>query len=401
MNGCSAYRTLVLVALTALLWLVVTAKLPPWLEVDSDTGKRPPMSVVADAAVAPPDDYIWIDRERLQRLPLDGPAWQNLRDAARDPLMPPDLSDQDDPANVQVLAKALVHARTGDASLRETVVMACMLAIGTERSGRTLSLGKELIAYVLAADLVDLSGDKDTRFRAWLRELLGRPFPSGKTLRSTHEVRPNNWGTYAGASRLAAVAYLGDREELARAARVFKGWLGDRDSYAGFDFKDRGWQADPESPVGINPAGSRKRGFSIDGVLPDDQRRGGDFKWPPPRENYVYSALQGAVAQAVILSRAGYPVWEWEDRALLRAFRWLHEQAEYPAVGDDTWQPHGVNDYYGTDFPAPVPAEPGKNVGWTDWTHGPAARRLKAGRGGEYERSPPAADGTRETVPHN
>ena len=84
----------------------------------------------------------------------------------------------------------------------------------------------------------------------------------------------------------------------------------------------------------------------------------------------MYEGLQGALAQAVILHRAGYDVWEWQDRALLRAFTWLHEQADFPAQGDDTWQPHVINHFYGTSFPAPVPARPGKNVGWTDWTLG-------------------------------
>ena len=60
------------------------------------------------------------------------------------------------------------------------------------------------------------------------------------------------------------------------------------------------------------------RGHSIDGVLPDDQRRGGPFEWPPPRENYVYEALQGATVQAALLSRAGYDAWDWGDQALLR-----------------------------------------------------------------------------------
>jgi len=29
-----------------------------------------------------------------------------------------------------------------------------------------------------------------------------------------------------------------------------------------------------------------------------------------------------------------------------------------------------VNKYYGTGFPAPVPSRPGKNMGFTDYTHG-------------------------------
>jgi hypothetical protein len=122
--------------------------------------------------------------------------------------------------------------------------------------------------------------------------------------------------------------------------------------------------------VGINPAGCSRDGLSLDGVLPDDQRRGGSFTTSPPKENYVWEALQGLLAQAVVLHRAGYPVFQWQDRALLRAVRWLHQVADYPAEGDDTWQPHIVNHYYGTSFPAPVPARAGKNVGWTDWTHG-------------------------------
>jgi hypothetical protein len=271
------------------------------------------------------------------------------------------------------MAKALVYARTGEARYRNEVIDACMAAIGTESGGRTLALGRELIAYVIAADLVGLPADKDATFRTWLRQTLSETL-DGRTLVSTHEDRPNNWGTHAGASRAAVAAYLGDRAELDRAARVFHGWLGDRASYSGFEYGELDWQSNPSAPVGINPKGATKDGHSIDGVLPDDQRRGGGFTWPPPAENYVYEALQGALAQAVIFSRAGYDVWNWEDKALLRAFQWLHDQADFSASGDDTWQPHVVNHYYGTNFPAPTPAAPGKNVGWTDWTHGAAAR---------------------------
>lgn len=313
--------------------------------------------------------FLWIDRERLRSLPTSGPAWDNLKRAATLPLSLPDLSNQNDPTNVHVLAQALVYARTGEERYRHNVIEACKLAIGTEAGGRTLDLGKELAAYVLAADLVELPHEVDDRFRQWLRRVVHLRYPSGRTLISTHEQRPNNWGTFAGASRLAVAAYVGNQKEIESVATVFKGWLGDRAAYSDFRYRDRSWQADPMSPVGINPPGAKRDGHSIDGVLPDDQRRGGSFRWPPQRENYVYSALQGALVQAILLHRLGYPVWEWQDRALLRAFIWLHEQANYPAVGDDGWQPHVINYYYGTDFPAPTPAKPGKNVGWTDWTH--------------------------------
>lgn len=312
---------------------------------------------------------IWISPDAIKQLPMTGAAWENVRNAAEKSTASPDLSDQNDPTNVYVLAKALVYVRTGATRYRQEVIDACMAAIGTEKGGRTLALGRELIAYVIAADLVELPPAEDQRFRAYLRQVITEEL-DGRTLVSTHEDRPNNWGTHAGASRVAVAAYLGDQAELERAAAVFKGWLGDRSSYAGFAYGDLDWQANPQKPVGINAQGATKNGHSIDGVLPDDQRRSGGFKWPPPKENYVYEALQGALAQAVILSRAGYDVWNWQDRALLRAFTWLHQQANFPAEGDDTWEPHLVNFYYGTSFPAPVPAQPGKNIGWTDWTHG-------------------------------
>jgi len=249
-----------------------------------------------------------------------------------------------------------------------------MAAVGTEAGGRTLALGRNLVAYVIAADLIGLrefSASKDTAFRVWLADVRTKTL-DGKTLISTNEERPNNWGTHAGASRVAADLYLGASSDLARAAVVFKGWLGDRSAYSGFKFGDLSWQADRSNPVGVNPVGATIQGHNVDGVLPDDQRRGGGFTWPPPKENYVWEALQGALVEAQLLSRAGYPAWEWQDRALLRAVTWLHEQAKYPAGGDDSWQPWLVNAAYGTAFPAGS-ASPGKNMGWTDWTHATAS----------------------------
>jgi PKD repeat protein len=310
---------------------------------------------------------IWTSALELTALPTSGSAWNSLLAEANRATGIPNVANQDDETDVRVLAKALVFARTGNQSYRTQVIAACTAAIGTEVGGRTLALGRNLIGYVLAADLVGLPAAEDTAFRAWLRRCLTETL-DGKTLRSTHEERPNNWGTHAGASRAAVAAYLGDSAELARCAQVFRGWLGDRSAYAGFEWGDLSWQADPSRPVGINPRGATREGHSIDGVLPDDQRRAGGFLWPPPKENYVWEALQGALAQAVILGREGHAVWEWQDQALLRAVRWLHDQCNFQAEGDDTWEPHVVNHFYVTDFPAPLPSSPGKNVGWTDWT---------------------------------
>jgi hypothetical protein len=319
---------------------------------------------------------IWMSCEEVEAIPMSGTAWTNLKAKADVSTGTPNLADQEDPVNVRVMAKALVYARTGVESYRTQVISACMAAIGTEKGsgGRTLSLGRELAAYVIAADLVGLPATEDSRFRTWIRQCLTETLEGSggaDNLVETHELRPNNWGNHAGCSRAAVAFYLGDKTELDRCAKVFKGYLGDRASYAGFNYgDDLSWQSDPSRPVGINPKGAMISGHSVDGVLPDDQRRAGSFTWPPPKENYVYEGLQGAVAQALILHRAGFPSFDWQDKALLRAFTWLHNVCNFSTTGDDSWEAHLMNYMYASSFPAAVPTTPGKNVGWTDWTHG-------------------------------
>jgi hypothetical protein len=338
-----------------------------------------PCLVGAVAGGEPARRGLWIEPARLAALPTSGPAWENVLAAAQQRTDAPNLADPKDPTNVRVMAKALVYASTGEERYRNEVWSACRAAMGTEAGGSTLALGRKLVAYVLAADLVGgLPASSEAEFRAWLRSVRERKLRGG-TLISTHERRPNNWGARAGESRIAVALYLGDQQDLERAARVFRGWLGDRSAYAGFKYGKLWWQADPSAPVAINPPGATRDGHSIDGVLPDDQRRSGPFRWPPPHENYVYGALQGALVQATLLHNAGYDTWEWQDRALLRAFRWLQAEARFPATGDDAWEPHLVNYYYKTDLPAAVPAMPGKDVGWTDWTHATPARSAALG----------------------
>jgi hypothetical protein len=370
---------LLIIASACIVLFAQNSSEPPAATKSRQTAKSQNSSETNASASKETRSGIWVSPAELAKLPTSGPAWINLKVEADKPTGMPNLSNQDDPVNVRVMAKALVFARTKEKRYRDEVIAALKIVTlnNTESASRnTLALARELIAYVIAADLIDLAHSDstlDAQFRRKLRQLLHENL-GGNTLVETHEKRPNNFGTHAGASRAAVAAYLGDKAELARVAQVFKGWLGDRSSYAGFKFGDLSWQADPTKPVGINPKGCTRMGKSVDGVLPDDQRREGGFWWPPPKENYVYGALAGAIAQAVILYRAGYAeVWNWQDKALLRAFEWLHQQADFPAVGDDTWQPHVINYYYGTNFPAPIPAQPGKNVGWTDWTHGKAA----------------------------
>ena len=323
-------------------------------------------------AFAPPAQAagpsLWLSPAEIAALPMSGAAWSRVRAAADGSLGSPKISDQDSKHDVLTLAAALVYARTGNSAYRAKAANAILAAIGTEAGGRTLALGRNLVSYVIAADLIQLrtyNPAADQRFRAWL-SAVRRESLDGQTLISTHERRPNNWGTHAGASRVAADLYLGDAVDLARAATVFRGWLGERAVYAGFSYGDLSWQCNASAPVGINPP-CAKAGHPVGGVLPDDQRRGGSFNWPPPCENYTWEARQGALVEAQLLSRAGYPAWGWSNRALLRSVQWSYGNG-CPALGDDTALPYLVNKAYGVAYPVQA-ANIAKNIGWTDWTH--------------------------------
>ncbi len=315
--------------------------------------------------------WIWISPDEIAALPDAGAAFEELLDEADEPFGVPNLADERDRTNVRLLAKAYAYVRTGVSSYRDGVIDGAFGAMGSEGAGRTLGLGRNLLAVVIAAQLVGLDSTPwGAYFSEWLDAVRHQELLDGRSLVETHEERPNNWGTHAGASRMAADLYLRDTDDFARAVQVFQGYLGDRSAWSGFEYGlDLSWHADPANPVPINPLDALLLGQSVDGVLPDDQRRAGPFQWPPPLSNYPYGALQGAVAQALILHRRGHDAWSWQDGALLRAFRWLDEQLGAPIQGDDQWLGHVVNRFYGTAFPAPIPANPGKNMAWTDWTH--------------------------------
>lgn len=127
---------------------------------------------------------------------MAGPAWSELKAAADGKLGKPEIADQDSNHDVRTLAVALAYARTGEPGYRAKAAGAVLAAIpGTEQGDRTLALGRNLIAYIIAADLIDLKGYDpagEQRFREWLAGVRYANL-DGRTLISTHEKRPNNW----------------------------------------------------------------------------------------------------------------------------------------------------------------------------------------------------------------
>jgi hypothetical protein len=321
------------------------------------------------AAQAAPTTGMMLTQSEIQALPASGSAWRALASRATRTWPAPKLADQNSAGDVDALAGALYYAKTGDTAVRAKVRDAIMAARGTEAGGRVLALARNLQGYVLAADLIDLRGlspADDAAFRSWLSGVRRAPMSECTNLIACHEKRPNNWGTHSGAARIAADIYLGDGADLARAATVLRGWLGERSAYAGFSWGDRSWQANPAAPVGINPPGATKHGVTIDGVLPDDQRRGGPC-CTPVKENYVYEALQGVVTSAYLLSRQGYTPWAWGNQAIKRAFVWQTTVNAFTPTGDDGWQSWLMNRVYGLRLAVKNRANPGKGFGYADW----------------------------------
>jgi len=310
-----------------------------------------------------------VSADELAGLPASGPAWASLRAVADQPIVS-NLADQDSRADVVALAAGLVFARTGDAAYRVKVIEALKAVPGTEVGGRTLSLGRQLAGWVMAADLV---GYRDPAFMSWLAAVRTSDIGNhGRwvTLTQTHEETSSNWGTFAGASRLAASLYLGDAADVARVAVVFKGWLGDRGAYAGFvptaDF-DPSWACGHPQWVPVNPAGCGDR----DGALVEDISRGDPYPNPTSTGlSYSWEALQGAVLQAVLLARHGYPdVWQWQDQALRRATAFMAAHGGFLDTNFhpiNHWVPWVIDQAYGTRW-ATNPAGAGRQFGFTDW----------------------------------
>jgi hypothetical protein len=298
-----------------------------------------------------------------------------------------ELATRDD-SNKDVLAHALAGARLDDRQYKQFVrdkIEHMMEAPRDEDD--VLGTLRHLQTYIISADLIDLASFDaalDDRFRAWLADEIRFEYSGGGgggSVISTHEKKPNNFGTHAGATRLAAALYLDDAEEFEAARDVWYGWAtGDPD----FVPSDRvwtrtSWQCDEDRPAGINPAGCERDGHRLDGVIPEDQERCGEFSWPPCDTNYIHGAADGMTLAFWMLARQGEDPWEWGDRAALRQMEWKYEVDQPPYEGY-RWQIPVIETAYGINLDGNFPAATSTNFGFADWWAAPNANQ--AGNGG-------------------
>lgn len=340
----------------------------------------PTLLLPISGAAAGEGGTLIMNQSELSTRPTSGAAWDALVVVARGSYGTPDLTDQDNQHGVRLFAGALVAARLGDSALKARVRDGIMAAIGTERVGSdnsTLALGRQLSAYVLAADVIDLAGSDDATFRSWLgairTKILGGHSIWDSLVR-THELSANNWGAFAGASRVAASLYLGDAADVDKAAKVLRGFLGEHAAYAGFrDFGSDAlsWSCNVSGATPINPA-CTKSGIDVDGAIIEDIARGGSLRWPPGEsgQSYTLESLQGLILQAELLSRAGYSSWDWSSQALKRAARFVTRYSGWNRSSVDRHVPWLLNERYGLGLPTEA-AGMGRGFGFTDWLYGP------------------------------
>jgi hypothetical protein len=350
---------------------------------------------------------IWIGPDEIAQRPREGAAWEAIVDSAnRTSYGEPNLADQNTGHDTKILAAALAYVGSGDMSYRSRAVDGLTAIIGTENGtdpscafetrppefgegppgARSMALGRALAAYCIAADILDFrSGGFDpgglgTAWEAWVDQVRFRincPNNSDlwKNLSEVHDEATSNGNSMAGGARVACAAYLDDEDEIAAAWDTFRRFCGNLEVGPDLRVNYPSWMHDPENPVGINPLGATRDGQRIDGAIPSDQGRGGEFQWPPGYTSYPWDGILGLTVQAAILQRRGYPAWAEGERALLRAAefqyflrsatgepRWADGDRAAPAI----WL---INAAYGT-FLAVEAAGEDKNIGWTDWTHG-------------------------------
>jgi hypothetical protein len=320
---------------------------------------------------------IWISPEEIAKLPTSGAAWDRLLSAANANWGSACLYNLDCLHDTSTLAGALVATRLNDSVMRSKTIAGITSAMDATQFDRVLELSRGLQSYIIAADII---GYRTPAFENWVRSMITKPLQGhsgGGNIYETAEFSANNWGGHSRASLAAAAVYLSDSDYTQKVVTAYKAFIGIAPS-SSMVYTGTTWHADSSNKAGENRKGATISGKHVSGVLPEDWRRSTDFQWPPAFTGYMWEGMQGYIATAVILHRAGLVPFSAGDNAVVRSMDMLYDTGEAaanspgytnPAVSDDTWIPWTVNYYGGTKYPTTT-ANPGKGIGWTDWMYG-------------------------------
>lgn len=337
--------------------------------------------------VAPSGNGIWISPEELAALPINTPEWQQLLTSAESDIGSADISNQDSKHDVKTLGVALAAARTGRADLRTKAVNAVVSAINTEDDGRWLAAGRNLGSYIIAADLLNLRKTSDpnsdgSKVDAWLNSLWTKRLTHNNDATKTQLFKETAWSSGSNASAqegfayAALAVYTGNKTELDWSWTAYRRYIGDRTSSHTVTSNADDWQYIPSDPVGIMDAGAVKGGCRMDGAIGNDMSRGSEtYSCTPVYTQYPWTGIDGSVAAALVLERAGYPAFESQQKAIKRAFDYLWELRTN--TGEVRWfdgtkgveSIYVVNKQYNSNYLITGTSGNGRVVDWTNWTH--------------------------------
>jgi hypothetical protein len=359
----------------------------------SPPAQHPTATPLRPLPLLPTEGAMWISQTELLNLPTSGDAWDRMSLTAYGDWGRANLKDRGNKHAIDTLAGALVYGRTADPSLRSRVRDEILAAKRTldeaaewQRESGVLSASRQIGAYVIAADLIDLKdfdASADAEFRSWLTTLRTTDIGTHgrwKTITFTCENATSNWGTFACATRIAASIYLGDTADVDRSAAVLRAYFGERSLYPADAPGENGyfehtagyqssWACAEDQWTGINPACDRF-GVDIGGVLVEDASRGGACC--VLRGNgimYSWEALQGLVVSTELLYRTGRygDPYSWSDQALKRSLDFM-QKSGWEITSPATYVPWIANARYGTSYPAPSTSD-GRIMSWGDWLY--------------------------------
>jgi len=323
-----------------------------------EVSKPPPPP--APAPAPQPGPGLWISPAELAGLPTNGSAWNTVLAVAEGDLGTADMADQDSAHDGKTLACALAAARTGRGDLRRKATSALSSAIGTDAGARWLAIGRNLGAYVIAADVLGIHSGP---IYEWLAGFLTQTLRDNNT---DEQITVGNWSSGSNASAqvgfvtAALSVYTRDFARLAAFWDGYRRYCGDRTSPVKATSNSDAWQFIPSDPVGIQ-----------------------DDVCSPAWTQYPWVGLEGAVPAALVFARAGYPAWDVAEEAIRRAndYLWFLRQT----TGNPDWFDgqrsnecvYLVNRAYGTRFPCSLPVAGGRTFGFSDWTHAPGGAALR------------------------
>lgn len=342
---------------------------------------------------SPTQDGMWVSKTELQNLPTSGNAWEKMKETAYEEWGTADLTNQDNKHAINTLAGALVYARIDDVSLRTKVkdaIIEAKQSLDESSEWKTrngvLAAGRQIGAYVIAADLITLEeydAAANNEFRNWLQTIRTTNIGTHgrwKSLTYTCENAAANWNTFACASRIAASIYLGDTADIERSSMIIRAFFGERSEYPqdapGKDdyFQhtaayESSWSCNDAAWTAINPP-CVIEGVNVDGTLVEDASRGGGCcALQDSGISYSWEALQGLIVSTELLYRTGNygDPYEWSEQALKRAIDNM-ERSGWEITKPATYVPWLANARYGTSYPTP-PNNGGRIMSWGDWLY--------------------------------